>query len=115
MENVALVATATILGPILAVQAQKWIERVRETRERKLRVFYTLMGSPAARTSAEHVQALNLIDLLFRRKAEKPIIDAWEIYREHLYQEVEKMTPGQLETWTTDGNGLFMATAFSMI
>ena len=72
------------------------------------------MGSRAARTSAEHVQALNLIDLLFRRKAET-IIDAWEIYREHLYQEVEKMTPGQLETWTTDGNGLFTATAFSMI
>jgi hypothetical protein len=25
--------------------------------------------------------------------AEKPVIDAWEIYREHLNQDVEKMTP----------------------
>jgi len=114
MESVALVAVATILGPILAIQAQKWIERVRETRERKLRVFYTLMGSRAARTSAEHVQALNLIDLLFRRMAEKPVIDAWEIYREHLNQDVEKMTPSQLETWTTDGNGLFNDLMYAM-
>jgi hypothetical protein len=105
--DVLVVAVATIFGPILAIQAQKWIERLRETRERKLRVFYTLMGSRAARTSPEHVQALNLIDLLFRRNAEKPIIDAWEAYREHLNQDVEKLTPPQLEAWTTRGNDHF--------
>ncbi len=108
MENVLLVVVATILGPILAVQAQKTIERLRETRDRKLRVFYTLMGTRAARTAAEHVQALNVIDLLFRRKAEKPIIDAWEAYREHLNQDVEKMTPTQLEAWTARGSELSM-------
>jgi hypothetical protein len=95
--DVLVVDVATILGPIAAVQAQKWIERLRETRERKLHVFYMLMGSRAARTSPEHVQALNLIDLLFRRNAEKPIIDAWEAYREHLNQDAEHVTPTQLD------------------
>jgi hypothetical protein len=114
MENVLLVVVATILGPIFAVQAQKTIERLREARERKLRTFYTLMGTRAARTATEHVQALNLIDLLFRRKAEKPIIDAWETYREHLYQDVEKMSPTQLEAWTTRGNDLFIDLMYAM-
>jgi hypothetical protein len=114
VESVFLVVVATILGPILAVQAQKWIERLRETHERKLRVFYTLMGSRAARTSAEHVQALNLIDLLFRRKAEKPIIDAWEAYREHLNQDVEKMTPPQLDAWSTRSNDHFNDLMYAM-
>jgi hypothetical protein len=114
MESVTLVVVATILGPVLAVQAQKWIERVRETRERKLRIFYALMGSRAARTSPEHVQALNLIDLLFRRKVEKAIIDAWEVYREHLSQDTEKMTPAQLEAWTTRGNDHFNDLMYAM-
>jgi hypothetical protein len=56
---------ATILGPILAVQAQKWVEIIRERRGRKLWIFHTLMATRAARTSTEHVQALNMIDLIF--------------------------------------------------
>ena len=114
MENVLLVVAATILGPILAVQAQKAIERIRETRERKLQTFYTLMGTRAARAAPEHVQALNLIDLLFRRKAEKPIIDAWETYREHLFHDTEKMTQTQLEAWVTRGNELFIDLMYAM-
>lgn len=112
--DVLVVAVATIVGPILAVQAQKWIERLRETRERKLRIFYVLMGSRAARTSPEHVQALNLIDLLFRRKAERPIIEAWEAYREHLNKDTEKMTPFQLEAWGTRGNDHFNDLIYAM-
>lgn len=34
-----LIIFATVAGPILAVQAQKFIERMRETRQRKLRLF----------------------------------------------------------------------------
>ena len=60
-----IIALATLLGPILAVQAQKWIEGVREQRTRKLRVFTQLMATRAARLSAEHVQAINMIDLVF--------------------------------------------------
>jgi hypothetical protein len=114
MENVLLIVAATILGPILAVQAQKIVERLREARERRLRIFYTLMGTRAARTATEHVQALNLIDLLFRLKTEKPIIDAWEAYREHLNQDVEKITPTKLEAWTTRGNDLFIDLIYEM-
>jgi hypothetical protein len=60
-----LLILATIAGPILAVQAHKWVERLREGRNRKLRLFERLMATRAARLSAEHVQALNMIDLVF--------------------------------------------------
>ena len=56
---------AIIAGPILAVQAQKIIEGVKERKERKIRLFHTLMETRAARLSGQHVSALNMIDLEF--------------------------------------------------
>jgi len=88
------IAGATLMGPVLAVQAQKWIERVRERQQRKTWVFNTLMATRAARLSNEHVRALNMIDLVFyggklfgrslRTKKEQRVMDAWREYFDHL-------------------------------
>lgn len=77
---------ATILGPILAVQAQKYLERSREKQASRDRVFRTLMATRAARVSAEHVQALNTIDLAFYGSGnkEKLVRTAWRAYLDHL-------------------------------
>jgi len=53
-----LIVCATVVGPILAVQAQKAVERARERRGRKAWLFHSLMATRAARVSPEHVQAL---------------------------------------------------------
>lgn len=58
-----LLIVSTILGPILAVQVQKWLELWREKRDRKLKIFYNLMATRAARVSERHVEALNSIQL----------------------------------------------------
>lgn len=89
-----LIVTATVAGPILAVQAQKAIESLRERRKRKERVFAQLMATRAARLSPEHVQALNMIDLVFygntflgfrrRSKREQTVLDAWKEYHDNL-------------------------------
>ena len=76
----ALLILATFSGPIAAVQAQKWIERVREQRNRRLWIFQTLMATRAIRASSnEHVQALNLIDVFFDGKSakDKAVRNAW--------------------------------------
>jgi len=88
--SVWLIVMATIAGPILAVQAQKMVERFRERRVRKLWIFHTLMATRANRTAVEHVQALNMIDLSFygsrifgiqrRTKKEQAVLDAWTDY-----------------------------------
>lgn len=79
---------AVIAGPILAVQIQKWIEHWKQTRERKLWVFKTLMQTRGTPLSPLHVQALNMIDLEFTNKErnEKCVLDAWRIYLNHLYE-----------------------------
>jgi hypothetical protein len=89
-----MIASATIAGPILAVQAQKWIERARESRGRKNWVFQTLMMTRNATVSADHVRALNAIDLSFygkrilgkplRSAKDQAVIDAWREYFDHL-------------------------------
>jgi hypothetical protein len=108
----ASTVAATLLGPIFAVQAQKWVERAKERKNRKSWVFHQLMATRCARLSAEHVQALNMIDLAFygRRdagkhhptKTEIAVTDAWHIYLDHL------STKGADDNvWTAQGDELF--------
>jgi len=87
----ALLILATFSGPIAAVQAQKWIERVREQRNRRLWIFQTLMATRAIRASSnEHVQALNLIDVFFDGKSakDKAVRNAWLVYLDFFSQPV---------------------------
>jgi hypothetical protein len=82
-----LMIIAVVLGPILAVQTQKLIEKWKEARGRKLGIFKTLMATRGARLSPQHVQALNMIDLEFSsdNPKEKTVLDAWKAYLDHLY------------------------------
>jgi hypothetical protein len=78
---------AVILGPILAVQAQKWIEEWKQAKGRKLSVFKILMATRGTPVSPRHVEALNVIDLEFsdRKPKEKAVLEAWKVYHSHLY------------------------------
>lgn len=78
----AVIAVCTLLGPILAVQAQKWVELVREKKQRKLAIFRTLMATRAANLSAAHVEALNSVPIEFY--SDKRVMDEWETYFQHL-------------------------------
>lgn len=93
---------ATIAGPILAVQAQKWIERWREVKTRQEQVFKTLMSTRGAAVSQSHVQALNTIDLEFQGDKNKPIRTAWRVYLDHLnnYPKGDPAsTQGAIDLW----------------
>ena len=83
----ATVATiiAIILGPILAVQVQKLIERLHQRRDERIKIFMTLLTTKG-RLVPEHVQALNAIHFFFRgeRKKDKAVVEAWDLYRDHL-------------------------------
>jgi len=88
------IVTATLLGPILAVQAQKTIERWRDIRRQKLWVFSTLMSTRAARLVPDHIRALNMIDLVFygtrrfgmdrRSNSEQAVLNKWKEYLDEL-------------------------------
>lgn len=76
-----ILIAATISGPILAVQAQKWVERATENRRRKRWIFETIMANRATRLADENIRALNSIDLVFRTKVpwgnNRAVIAAW--------------------------------------
>lgn len=82
-----VIAACTLLGPVLAVQAQKWIEGYREKRDRRFNIFRTLMATRAANLTAAHVEAINAVPIDFY--GDKPITDAWEEYFGHLTKSVE--------------------------
>lgn len=77
-----VIAGCTLLGPVLAVQAQKWVESFREKRARRLTIFRTLMATRAQLVSPSHVEALNAVPIDFYR--DKKVMDAWEEYFMHL-------------------------------
>ena len=84
-----LIIAATLIGPIAAVQVQKWIERARQRSEKRASIFETLMATRAIRAlSTDHVQALNLIDLHFHgnSNAEQNVRVAWDNYLDFLKQ-----------------------------
>jgi hypothetical protein len=81
-----LTVAAIVSGPILAVQAQKWLEVLREKRDRKKRIFEILMTTRGNPLPPDHVQALNRIQLEFSAKKprENDVIKAWRVYFDHL-------------------------------
>lgn len=84
---------AIVLGPILAVQAQRIVDRLRAQRDRRMVIFKTLMATRATALIAEHVQALNSIDIEFPERGRwKPVSRAWKVYFAHLEIQTEPNT-----------------------
>jgi hypothetical protein len=59
------IVLATLGGPVIAVQTQKFIEGASENRRRKLAIFAALMANRATRFSDDYIRALNSIELGF--------------------------------------------------
>jgi hypothetical protein len=76
------ILAATFLGPAFAVLATRIIDARRELNNRRLHVFRTLMATRRAQLTAEHVTALNLIEIDFQGK--KEVLQAWKVYFENL-------------------------------
>lgn len=105
-----LIIGSTLVSPLLAVQAQKWIERARERSNRKQVIFETLMTTRGAnsRLTPEHVRALNQIDLEFSGTSmfgfhrppsskERSVLEAWKEYADTLNEDTDKMSEVQAQ------------------
>lgn len=88
------IVIATLAGPVIAIQTQKWIERATENRRRRYWIFSTLMANRATRLADDYVRALNLIDIEFLpgriggRKS-RTVINAWRA----LFGELSNVPP----------------------
>lgn len=73
---------AVILAGILAVWIDRTLEQKREEKKGKLWILKTLMVTRSQGLTAEHINALNLIDYEFY--AEADVRQAWKEYLTHL-------------------------------
>lgn len=105
------VVLATLAGPVVAVQTQKWIERATESKRRRRWIFDTMMAHRATRLADEHVKALNMIDLEFRAKADKPIVNAWRTLFGELTQGVREDETDQaaISAWNRRCEDLYVS------
>ncbi len=77
-----VLSVCTVLGPILAVQAQRIVDRWRATRDRRIVIFRTLMATRATSVAPDHVAALNSIPIDFHGC--RDVEDRWQEYFRHL-------------------------------
>lgn len=82
-----LIIIATLLGPVVAVQAQKWVERSRRVGDMRQWIFTTLMTTRANRLTAAHIEALNTITIAFHGSSRRLrsnrcqlVLDRWKEY-----------------------------------
>jgi len=122
MENKDwIMLSAIIIGPILAVQAQKILESLRYKKQKRLTLFHTLMSTRATRVSNEHVASLNMIDIEFygrkilgtriQTPKEKTVTNAWKNYNDHLNSQY---APAQFPVWVERGEQLFTSLLYKM-
>jgi hypothetical protein len=103
-ESLAVVL-ATLLGPILAVQIQKKLERDRALRFRQIEVFRTLMTGRLV-LSYENVKAFNVVPVEFYGVDE--IIKAWRTYLSHMGVP-RPVAPADPSAWDAKRIDLFLA------
>lgn len=104
---------AITLGPISAVQIDKFIERRKNKRSGKLWIFKTLMATRGTVLSVSHVEALNRIDLEFsdNNKFQK-VLSCWKEYFDNLSQ--QKVESQELVVWNANNEQFLVNLLFEM-
>jgi hypothetical protein len=99
------VVFATLAGPVVAVQTQKFIERAGDRKRRRQFVFITLMANRATRISPDFVKALNLIDIeflpgRFGAGIDRKVIEAWrELFGELTHGTTPDADQASINSW----------------
>lgn len=98
---------AIAISPLIAVQVDKFIERTRSDKNRKVEIFKILMATRGSKLSYEHVAALNRIDLEFSgKKRYTQVINSWKEYFDQLQIQYKK--PDGFEAWNTKSEELLV-------
>jgi microsomal dipeptidase-like Zn-dependent dipeptidase len=102
------IVVATLLGPVFAVQVQKYLERHRDQKRVKDTIFRTLMTTRANRLAPDHVQALNGIEIAFYGggEKEKRVREGWRAYHDYLND--RSYQPDRMQEWMVKQIDLFI-------
>jgi len=95
-----ITVAAIVLGPILALLAQRGLDSLREKQKRRFNVYVTAMSHRATWLHPDSLRALNSIDTIFDKKGDKPLRDAWAEVLAHVNNpSVQGAPEGELDAW----------------
>ena len=80
-----ITVAAIIVGPVLALFAQRALDRIREKKNRRVTLYLTAMSLRATWLNQDSLRALNSLDTVFSKRGDKPIRDAWARVIAHAY------------------------------
>ena len=80
-----ITVAALIVGPVLALSAQRALDWLREKKNSCLQLYFTAMAYRATWLHLDSLRALNAIDVVFNKKKHEPIRDAWSKVIAHAY------------------------------
>jgi hypothetical protein len=72
-----ITVAAIVAGPILALFAQRLLDWLREKKERRVKLYLTVMSLRGTWLNPDSIRALNSIDTIFEKASDKPVRDAW--------------------------------------
>lgn len=107
MEIITIIAI--IIGPIAAVQVDRYLYKIRSNRNNRVSIFKTLMATRGNVLSYRHVEALNRIDLEFSgKKKYDEVISAWKLYFNNLVKDVSEYKDEELKRWNDENHDLLV-------
>jgi hypothetical protein len=81
-----IMIVAVAAGPIIAVQVTEYLRHKKDSRDRRVHIFRTLMATRSAQLAPMHIEALNLVELEFQAspRSSKQVVNAGRLYVDHL-------------------------------
>lgn len=81
-----IMVIAIFAGPIIAVRITEKLRLSKDSRDRKVHIFRTLMATRSAQLAQMHIEALNLVELEFQAPPHpsRRVVDAGRLYVDHL-------------------------------
>jgi uncharacterized protein DUF6680 len=93
-----ITVAAIIVGPVLALFAQRVLDLLRERKKERKQLFNTLMTTRHQLYSPAHLQALNSIDIVF--KDNERICAAWKAVLDYAAMKVDESDAKALADWS---------------
>lgn len=103
---------AVLLSPMIALRVSDRLAVLKDRRQRRFRVYQTLMATRGTRLAPAHVEALNMIDVEFHGtdNLSKSVLNAWKAYLDHLNTDREPNTA----VWDSRRDDLFVDLLYEM-
>lgn len=114
---------AAVVGTAAVFQVRQWVRRAQARMRRRRDLFQVLIVTSAEKMSADHVRALNMIDLEFdgirafgqhvQSNLEKRVCERWHTYRDHLNRRAP-VGDSALRQWAQNGDELLVSLLVTM-